>query len=408
LAVTKQVVSSGARLAVLVLVAGASMAAGCAAAPPRVEGSAQPGLALTLLDIVILPTLTNPPDGRRESWFGSLSGLAQDPRSGRYVGAIDDREPSRIAWVDIAAKNGHLSVVPGEVLPTHPTNEADARAVISADLEALVALPDGQWVASEEGHVLSSERGYVDAEAWPPVLLLLNDKFEVTEVWPWPERFALGAVHGGVRENQGFEGLTRTPDGRLIAGLEQPLYGDMPVPLRNGRAYGGGRGGPGRLVELTGEPGQWVTRREWVYPLDPTPRRAGEEICDDGENGLTELLALDATRLISLERACLIFPGGVRNTARVYLTDTAGADDVSPQARRPVSSARPVSKRLLIDFEDLIPRWPPELAHLDNFEALAFGPPLPDGRRTLIVASDDNFRASQHTVFVWFAIDEVH
>ena len=56
--------------------------------------------------------------------------------------------------MDIAAKNGHLSVVPGEVLPTHPTNEADARAVISADLEALVALPDGQWVASEEGHVL--------------------------------------------------------------------------------------------------------------------------------------------------------------------------------------------------------------------------------------------------------------
>ena len=72
----------------------------------------------------------------------------------------------------------------------------------------------------------------------------------------------------------------------------------------------------------------------------------------------------------------------------------------------PVASARPVSKRLLVDFKDLIPRWPRELANLDNFEALAFGPPLPDGRRTLIVASDDNFRATQHTVFVWFALEE--
>jgi 3-phytase len=118
------------------------------------------------------------------------------------------------------------------------------------------------------------------------------------------------------------------------------------------------------------------------------------------------LLALDATRLIALERACLIRPGAVRNTARVYLADTTGADDVSPAGKVPVASARPVSKRLLVDFDDLIPHWPRELANLDNFEALAFGPPLPDGRRTLIVASDDNFRSTQHTVFVWFAIEE--
>jgi hypothetical protein len=383
------------------------MIAGCAATWPATDGDPQsPVVTLTLLDTVIMPTITTPPGGKRDAWFGSLSGLARDERSGRYAAAIDDREPSRIAWLDITAKDGHLSVVPGQVIATRPAAGIAARTVVAADLEALVALPGGTWVASEEGHVLASERGLVDAEAWPPVLLVLDDHFVVTDVWPWPERFALGAVHGGVRENQGFEGLTRTPDGRLIAGLEQPLYGDRPVPMRNGRAFGGGQGGPGRLVELVGESGQWVTRHEWVYPLGRTPVRPGEQICDDGENGLTELLALDATRLIALERACLLRPGGVRNSAHVYLADTAGADDVSPQSNVPVGSARPVSKRLLVDFNDLISRWPRELANLDNFEALAFGPPLPDGRRTIIVASDDNFRVTQHTVFVWFAIEE--
>ena len=46
------------------------------------------------------------------------------------------------------------------------------------------------------------------------------------------------------------------------------------------------------------------------------------------------------------------------------------------------------------------------LTNLDNFEALAFGPSLPDGRRTLLVMSDDNFRATQNTVFVWLGIEE--
>jgi hypothetical protein len=161
-------------------------------------------------------------------------------------------------------------------------------------------------------------------------------------------------------------------------------------------------------VELLPEGGDWRPGREWIYPLSPTAVRPGEQICDDGENGLTELLALDETRLMALERACLMAPGApaARNTARLYLVDLSGADDVSPVGRVAVSAARPATKTLLVDFEALIPRWPPALANLDNFEGLAFGPPLPDGHRTLLVMSDDNFRPTQSTVFVWFKIEE--
>lgn len=388
----------------------ASMAVGCATARPD-RPTSQPALpfTLTLLDTVVIPTVTQPPDGRREAWRGSLSGLARDPRSGRYLAVIDDREPSRVAWLDITHADGRLMVAPGEVLPVRPGPGVDARAVVAADLEAIVALPDGTWLASEEGHVLASQRGRAEAPAWPPLLLALDATLQVTRLHPWPDRFALGAARGGIRDNQGFESLTRTPDGRLIAGLEQPRHADLPAGLRNGRPFGGGRGGPSRLVELVEADGTWRPRREWVYRLDPTPTRAGfEAICDDGENGLTELLALDEGRLLALERACLqnTTSQAVRNLVRLYLVEVSDATDVAPARGVPPASARAATKTLLLDFDTLIPQWPAALANLDNFEGLAFGPPLSDGRRTLLVLSDDNFRATQNTVVVWFRIDE--
>lgn len=365
--------------------------------------------ALILLDTVVLPTITRPPDGKRDAWFGSLSGLARDPKSGRYLAVIDDREPSRVAWIDIAADNSRLQIAPGEVVPVRPAAGIDERTVVAADLEALVALPDGTWVASEEGHELARAHGEPAAALWPPALLSLDATLRATSVFLWPDRFAVDPNRGGVRENQGFESLTRTPDGRLIAGLEQPLRRDLPAPLRNGHPFGGGGGGPSRLVELIPRDGAWTARREWAYRLDPTTTRAGfEAICDDGENGLTELLALDDTRLFALERACLqnAETRVVRNTVRLYLVDVARADDVARLGGATLALARAAEKTLLVDFDGLLPQLPPALANLDNFEALAFGPPLPDGHRTLLVISDDNFRPTQNTVFVWFRIDE--
>lgn len=362
---------------------------------------------LTLLDTVVLPTITTPPDGDRGRWFGSLSGLALDPRTNRYLAVIDDRQPSRVAWLDITADAGpRLSVRRGEVSALRAGPGVDERIVGGADLEAIVALEDGFWIASEEGHVTTGGAGPPAAE-WQPALLTFTSDLLVTRVQPWPSRFSLGPASGGVRNNQGFESLARMPDGRLIAGLEQPLYADLAVTLRNGRPFGGGTGGPSRLVELVEAGPEWQLRREWIYPLGPTLTRDSiEEICNDGETGLTDLLALDDVRLFALERSCLQRPGTVRNTARIYLVDLSAATDVAPRSGAALGAARPVAKTLLIDFEALIPHFPPALANLDNFEALAFGPPLPDGRRTLIVMSDDNFRPTQNTVFVWLEIEE--
>jgi 3-phytase len=295
------------------------------------------------------------------------------------------------------------------VVPIHAGPGIDPRLTTNADLESIVALPDGTWVASEEGHDSSGEPDQPPRGEWPPALLTLQPDFTVTQLQPWPAPFTLGPESGGVRDNQGFEGLTRTPDGRLIAGLERPLFSDLSAYSRNGRPFSGGRGGSSRLVELTEAGGAWQPRRQWVYPISRTPVPAGfETICDDGEMGLTELLALDDVRLVALERACLVnlVTRTVRNAVHLYLVDVSRATDITGRRGAALSRARAARKTLILDLDSLVPQLPPALANLENFEALAFGPPLPDGQRTLIMMSDDNFRVTQKTAFVWLKIEE--
>ena len=54
---------------------------------------------------------------------------------------------------------------------------------------------------------------------------------------------------------------------------------------------------------------------------------------------------------------------------------------------------------MLLDLDELgIP--------LDNVEGLTLGPRLRDGRRSVVLVSDNNFAASQFTQFLLFAIDD--
>ena len=67
--------------------------------------------------------------------------------------------------------------------------------------------------------------------------------------------------------------------------------------------------------------------------------------------------------------------------------------DISEQ----LDEIRPADKTLLLDLDELgIP--------LDNVEGMAIGPDLPDGRRSLLLVSDNNFSPAGFTQFLLFAI----
>lgn len=349
---------------------------GCAPVRPP-AGPADGGPRLTWLGEFTRPAGSAYPQIADSKAFGSLSGLALDAASGEYVAVIDDRAGSRVAWLSVALPGGRLDVSPTRVQPLRAGSGIDPRLATQADLEAIVALPDGTFLMAEEGHTIGTD-------AWPPALLQVTRDGIVTGIAGFPAEFQISAGgKTGLRDNQGFESLTRTPAGRVIAGLEQSLAQD-PVTTT-------ARGGEGRLIEFAPAGSAWQAGRQWRYTMAPTPLVPGFPTpCSDGENGLVELLAITETTLIAMERACWLNAAGTEAANAIQLfTVTLSGDDAR--------------KTPLLDLSTLAPRLSPALAHLDNFEGLAFGPVV-DGRRTLIVMSDDNFRPSQKTSFLLFGM----
>jgi len=325
------------------------------------------------------PSGTPYPGIPAEPPYGSISGLAPDQTTSQWIGVIDDRDRTRIAWLRVSYTAKGLEVVPTKMQELRAGPGLDARVVTKADLEAIAALPNGDFVLSEEGHIVADTK-----EVWQPALLQMNHDGIVTGVINFPKQFQIsGDNKTGLRDNQGFEGLAVTPGGRLIAGLEQPLIEDGMTTFD--------RPGAGRLIEFVPSGSTFKPGHQWRYMISPTPRVEGfEETCSDGENGLVELLGLSETRLISMERACLMSKDRqfVANAIQLFSVELVGGE---------------ARKQLLMDFKDLEPRLRSVLPRLENFEAMTFGP-IVNGMKTLLIGSDDNFRATQKTSFLLFGM----
>jgi hypothetical protein len=83
------------------------------------------------------------------------------------------------------------------------------------------------------------------------------------------------------------------------------------------------------------------------------------------DNGVSEVLMIDAHRMLVLERA---YMAGVGNSLRLYEVDTRDGSDTMDAARLVPGGFRPMAKRLVADFAQL------GLSRLDNTEAMAWGP----------------------------------
>ena len=86
--------------------------------------------------------------------------------------------------------------------------------------------------------------------------------------------------------------------------------------------------------------------------------------------------------------------GVITKTLMSLADDVNGVDSLAGM----LGGVRPVQKTLLLDLRTLgLP--------LDNVEGMTIGPTLPDGRRSLVLVSDNNFAPSQFTQFLLFALD---
>ena len=364
------------RAALLILLT--VVACGCGGSRAPVAFFAKPFPLLVWLGEFTRPAGTIYPQLADSAKFGSISGMTPDPRTRQWVAVIDDREQTRVAWLDVNYGVKGLEVVPVRMQHLRAGPGVPERIATQSDLEAIVALPGGGFLMGEEGHQVP------DQGVWQPVILQVTPDAVVTGVIDYPKEFQItGDGKTGLRDNQGFESLAITPGGRIIAGLEQPLIQDGTVTFD--------RPAPGRLIEFLQSGSTYKPGRQWRYMISPTPFIENfEQTCSDGENGLVELLALSETTLISMERACLMTKDEqfVANAIQLFAVELVGTE---------------ARKRLLLNFDDVAPRLSSALTRLENFEGLSFGP-IVNGMPTLLIVSDDNFRKTQKTAFLLFGM----
>lgn len=203
-----------------------------------------------------------------------------------------------------------------------------------------------------------------------------------------PARLGVSEEEKGPRRNGGLEGMTLSSDHKtVVASMEEPLYQDGP------RAGTGDSTAWVRIIWFnakSGLPGQEYAYRVDAVPYTPNPPGAYKI------NGISEILWLSQNQLLVMERA---FATG-RNACgiRIYLADRSNAQDVSKQSTLyPVPKKRPLEKKLLLNMDDLG-------RYIDNVEGITFGPRLPNGNRSLICVSDNNFSPNQKTQFFLFEV----
>ena len=355
-----------------------------AAASSTAAANPQKAPALEFLGEEILPTGLQ----FEGTEVGGLSSIAYDAERDLYYVISDDQsviDPARYYTFDLDVADGDLD--PGDVVTTDVTTLLDASgqpfAAASFDPEGLALTRAGELVITSEG---------IATRLIPPWVRLFSLRGQQLQDLPVPQAFIPDAIPQtrGVRQNLGFESGA-VAGNFFFTGSEGALVQDGP-------AAGIDTPSPARLLRYnlkTGRPD-----RQYLYWTDPIAEPPVPPT-NFAVNGLVELLPVRGPSFLSMERSFSVGAPGTGNTIKLYTLDFAGAKNVAGRESLAgdLDEIRPVEKELLLDLDVLgIP--------LDNVEGMAFGPDLPDGRRTLVLVSDNNFAPAQFTQFLLFAFAE--
>ena len=300
------------------------------------------------------------------SWFD----LPDDPRSRELSGIAWD-QATKTLWAVQDETANIVPLIPGNHLKTWGFGPITTlRMAFPLDLEGIVITPEGFVVASEKG----------------PRILEVDRQGQLRRDIPLPDHFAKA------RENKSLESLSQSPNGKwLFTTTEEALSGDgaRATPATGTRV---------RVLRMPRFAGGENT--EHAYATDASPH-------EGGDYGIADLAALSENELLVLERG---WTRGYGNTARIYLTnlDNAAASCLLNPSLTPEAPVMP--KKLLVDIAKLPAKGLPAMRQkqdsplLDNYEGLAVGPRLPDGRHSLILVSDDNGRSDQFARIVVLAV----
>lgn len=317
--------------------------------------------------------------------IGGLSGITYDAKKDLYYAISDDRSekaPARFYTLKIDLSKGILEN--GNVIPVAVTTllnkDNQPFSVGETDTEGIALTNQDTVFISSEGDVRNLINPFIQEFSLSSGKLLRTLSI--------PNKF-LPDKNGkqGIRNNLAFESLTITPNNQhLFTATENALIQDGPAAKPN-------LGSPSRILQynlLTNLP-----EKEFLYQTEPVAETLN--FIGRFASGLPDLLALDNQgHFLSIERsftglgfAVFLFQVSLEDADQIQNIDSLLAVDSQ--------KIKPVKKKLLLDLRTLD-------VLLDNIEGLTLGPSLPDGQRSLILISDNNFNSLQRNKILAFKI----
>jgi hypothetical protein len=327
--------------------------------------------------------------------IGGLSGIDYDVRRNVYYLISDDRSainPARFYTANIHIAGNKIDSIQFTAVDsfktqqgtTYPNSKQDP--FHTPDPESLRYDPlTDQIVWSSEGERIIRPGSIVLEN---PAITVTDRRGNYKDTFELPPNMHMRESENGPRQNSVFEGIAFAKDYKSVfVSVEEPIYED------------GARAGTGdstawiRIIKFdvsTRKPiAQYAYRIESVaYPAVPA---YAFKI-----NGVSEILWVGEDKLLVIERS--FSTGKTACVIRVFIADLEHASDIaSVNSYGAKSDANPVSKKLLLNMDDLG-------RYIDNIEGVTFGPTLANGHRTLIFVADDNFSPLQKTQFLLFEV----
>ncbi len=372
---------------VVVLVGLASVLTSCSLPQVRAEDR-----IFLPMSIEFLGSYTLTDKNFQNTTVGGLSAITYDRQKDLYYALSDARENARFYTLKITVDRTVKPPTIGQVEVKNVTIIKDENgrpfAEGTIDPEGIALSPFKSVFISSEGAV---------KEGIPPLIGEFDlETGQLKRRLPIPESYIPDAYNlsqsRGIQNNRGFESLTLNAGAstapplepfRLFTVVETPLVQDLELPDSKSSSKN-------RMLHYLIEQNRSTLISEHVYPLDP-------KFEGTLDRGLTDLESIDqGGHFLSLERSF-----GVQGfKTRLYQVATGAATDTTliKSLRGELKGLQPARKRLLLDLNELGVR-------LDNLEGMTIGTRLPDGSRSLIMVSDDNFNSiAQINQFLLFRL----
>ncbi|MDZ4676842.1 MAG: esterase-like activity of phytase family protein [Oligoflexia bacterium] len=349
---------------------------------------------LRYIDDISFPTGTT----FQNSEIGGLSGLSYNKNSQKLIAISDDRSqrgPSRFYAFDINVTLNKLTVKPTSMVSLRTSN-GQTFSMLRLDPEGIAVTEAGRVFVSSEGDMSQIPR-------LNPELFELQSNGNFVQPLSVPSLFLAqpsGVQTTGIRNNLGFESLTLSPDEKnIFTATEEALLQDD-----SGASFA--RGSRIRILEYVLNDQNVIPAREFAYDIEKIPTPLGFQPLY-GNNGLSEMVSLGNSEFLMLERSFVQRDKLMQLNVKVFHANCKLATDVSSIASLKVAplTIMPCKKTQILRLETF--RGLLSFNHiLDNIEGMSFGPILPNGRRSLILVSDNNFNTKQHTQFMAFEVFE--